>query len=153
MATAPTPGRVAMPASDGRARATVLGEAEFTGVVAVTAWPVERARAAVPGATFRPPPGWTGDGHPVVVLFGVQASGVTHLAGLRLPLGRSYLELAVAVPGVCSGAGDAAATALVRMYADYFPAVWNGRMRYGFGKEIADIRRTDASFVVARAGS
>jgi len=127
----------------------VLGEAEFSGVIAVTRWPIERARTMLPGGiALERPAGWRGGGHPVVVLFGVQARGATRLAGVRLPLGRSYLELAVAVPGVCRGGEPM--TALARMYADYFPAAWNGRVRYGFGKEHAEIRRTDGSFVVAR---
>ena len=116
-------------------------------MVAVTAWPVERVRAALPPGVV---PGLGTDVHPVVLLFGVQANGATHLAGVRIPLARPYRELAVAVPEVREH--DEPATALVRMYADYFPAVWNGRMRYGFGKEHADIRRSDTSFVVAHPG-
>src|SRR5262249_60049978 len=42
--------------------------------------------------------------------------------------------------------------ALVRMYADYFPVVWNGRVRYGFGKALAEIHRATGSFVVVRPG-
>jgi hypothetical protein len=90
--------------------------------------------------------------HPIVVLFGSQANAATRLAGLRIPLGRTYHELAVAVPGLRRPRHDGAATALVRMYADYFPAVWNGRNRYGFGKEHTDISRSRAAFVVARTG-
>jgi len=150
--TAPTPGPTAIPGQAGArpAPSSVLGVAQFDGVVVVLAPPRERVRAWLPDDLDpQPVDGWDRRVQPVAILFGEQAQAGTQLAGVRIPLGRSYRELAVAVP-LGAAAGGQPRTALVRMYADYFPVVWNGRMRYGFGKELADIQRTSSSFVVAR---
>ena len=139
-----------IPLSD---RSRVLGTAEFDGVVAVVTRADDRVRAWLPSDASREPiTGRHHGGRPVVVLFGEQSNAATHLAGFRIPLGRTYRELAVAVPVGPDEAGPGPATALVRMYADYFPVVWNGRVRYGFGKALAEIHRATGSFVVARPG-
>ncbi|HWP65050.1 MAG TPA: hypothetical protein VNO26_03945 [Candidatus Limnocylindria bacterium] len=129
----------------------MLGTADFRGVVVVLSLARERVRTWLPDhPDVQPLAGCDRRGQPAVILFGEQAHGETHLAGVRIPLGRSYRELAVAVPLADGEAGREPRTALLCMYADYFPAVWNGRMRYGFGKQLADIHRTPSAFVVAR---
>src|SRR5262245_25729619 len=91
------------PRGENRHGAAALGEAEFSGVVAVAAWPAKRVRLMVPReVTLAPPPGWSAAEHPLVMLFGTQASGATRLAGLRIPVGRSYHEFLLVVPSLRS---------------------------------------------------
>jgi hypothetical protein len=129
----------------------VLGEAALHGVVAMADWPREAASGLLhrSGGTLDTPDGWAPHRHPVVVVYGAYLAGATRLAGVRVPLGRCYQELGILVPGVVEpGVPTGTATAVVAMWADYFPAVWNGRNRYGFAKEEAMLRWCDASYVV-----
>jgi hypothetical protein len=134
----------------------VLAEAELHGVAVMADWSCDAVAGllARPSTQLAPLDGWPPHRRPVVVVFGVHLSGATWLGGVRIPLGRPYHELGILVPGVAEpGAPAGIATAVVAMYADYFPAVWNGRSRYGFAKQEAVLRWCDVSYVaVDRAG-
>lgn len=128
---------------------SVLGEAEFSGVAAIASWPIDAVRGLLHSdVALQTPDGWDARRHPVAVVYGMHAGGATRLAGVRIPLGRSYREFGVMVPGVTTAGNGAAATAVISMYADYFPAVWNGRNRYGFAKQEVAVHWSGPSYVV-----
>lgn len=137
----------------GRARPMTryVGESRFDGCVAFATCP----RAAL--ATLLPPdvePVGAGSGemHPVVFVFGEQTEGAFLFGGFSFPMGIRYHEAAIIVPAVCRRGDGRLHNFIPRMYASYFPAVWNGNTHYGYGKELAALGWHDRTFVVAGDG-
>jgi hypothetical protein len=125
-----------------------VGTARFNGVIAFS----NRSRSDVarclpPGLELAANRSSAPDVHPLVFLFGEQTEGGTVFAGLTLPLGLRYHELALAVPFVKHSSGTRLHTWIARMYSSYFPATWNGNAYYGFAKEMAQMEQHGGLFV------
>ena len=120
-------------------------QARFDGCIAFTTWrrvDVERllpAELTLVG---------TGDEHAVAFVFGRQRDAAVLFGGFMLPSVGRYLELCVAVPSVRPRSGGDVHIFISRMYASYFPAVWNGNTYFGFAKESARLDWDGATFAV-----
>jgi hypothetical protein len=128
-----------------------VGQSRFHGYVTVTTWAREEVvRLLPPELALAPPSGETASCHPVAFVFGKHVDTVRHFAGVALPGSPAYNELGMAVPFVTRRGGRALHLYMVRMYANYPPAVWAGNIYYGFSKELAEVMWYGPIFVVAR---
>jgi hypothetical protein len=129
-----------------------VGQSRFHGYVTVTAWAREEViRLLPPELALAPCAGETASSHPVAFVFGKHVDTVRHFAGVALPGSPAYNELGMAVPFVTRRGGRALHLYMVRMYANYPPAVWAGNIYYGFSKELAEVTWYGPIFVVARS--
>jgi len=120
-------------------------QARFDGVIAFTCWPRADVAALLPPDVVA---AGTAETHPVVFVFGTQRDAAVLFAGFAIPSVGRYLELGVLVPSVRPRAGGEERIYVVRMYASYFPAVWNGNAHFGFAKELARLAWDGRAFAV-----
>jgi len=128
-----------------------VGQAAFDGTIAWTQWPRAEVERLLPpdlelAANVAAP-----DLHPVVFVFGEQTHGAILFGGFTVPAGPDYWELAIAIPFVKHRRGRHLHVHVPRMYASYFPPVWNGNTHYGFGKELARMGWQGPIFLVTTA--
>jgi hypothetical protein len=126
---------------------TFVGQARFNGCIAFTGWLRPEVEALLP-PELQLVGDRTGDLHPILFMFGEQASGAMLFGGFTLPTGPPYQELAVVIPSVMHRAVPEAHIYVPRMYASYFPAVWSGNVYYGLGKAMARLGWEGSVFVV-----
>jgi len=122
-------------------------QARFDGVIAFTRWPRADVAALLPPELVT---AGTADTHPVVFVFGEQRDAAVLFAGFTIPSVGRYLELGILVPSVRPRAGGEERIYVRRMYASYFPAVWNGNVHFGFAKELARLAWDGRAFAVRR---
>jgi len=125
----------------------IAGEAMFSGCLCT----IDLARSIVasylPDAVALPPE--SSATHPCLLAFGEQSAGTTFFGGFSVPWGIRYHELMVAIPSV-SWAGAAGLHLFVTgMACDFWPAVWNGNVYYGFKKRFARMGWSGDRFAVA----
>lgn len=126
-----------------------VGDASFSGCVAFVTWPRERVAHLLPPALeLAPPAAGLIDEHPVAFVFGHQRQGAIMFAGFRLPMSIDFGEFALAIPFVRHRAGRHLHTYVPRMLSSYFPAVWDGCIRYGYRKDLATMRWLGDTFLV-----
>jgi len=133
----------------GAAGATFAGEATFDGCVAVTHWPRADVERLLPAelelaANVSPRP----DVHPLVCAFGNQTQGSWIWGGFTLPVGLEYFELLIGLPFVKHRRGHHLHTYIPRMYAGNPASVWDGNVRYGLSKQLAEMRWWGSTFVL-----
>lgn len=127
-----------------------VGDTRFSGCVAFVRWP----RAAVesvlaPALELAPAVGGPLVDHPVAFVFGHQRRGAIMYAGFRLPMNVAFGEFALAIPFVRHRGGDALCTYVPRMLSSYFPAVWDGCIRYGYRKTLATMEWSGDTFLMS----
>ena len=119
-------------------RPSFAGEASFDGSIAFTTWPrsdVARLLPAELALAENTSP--TPDLHPVVFVFGAHTRTSLVFARATVPIGAGYGEFALVVPFVTHPPTLQLHCWIARMYSSYFPAVWDGNVRYGFSKALA----------------
>lgn len=122
-------------------RGSFAGQARFCGLVTSTMQPRERVARLLP-EDLRLENGPSGLAAIVFVL-GEQRSGTALFGGMVIPPNVRYREFLLAVPGVHHGKSKQPHVFVPRMYASYYPAVWNGRENYGLGKEMGEVECRD----------
>jgi hypothetical protein len=119
-------------------RADIAGEAMFGGCVAA----IDIARDTI-AALLPPTVALAHDDpsrvHRCLIAFGEQSDGVTFFGGFPVPWNVRYHEALVAVPFVHLDADDRPHLFVRGMPCDFWPAVWNGNVYYGFTKQLARI--------------
>ena len=124
----------------------LAGQATFSGCLAKLELPVVAVLSMVPaGATLA-----ENDGNvcSCLVAFGEQAAGVTFFGGWPIPWGIRYHELLVAVPLQGFAGLRGPQLFVTGMTCDFWPAVWNGNVYYGFRKRFASMSGDGANFLV-----
>jgi hypothetical protein len=118
-------------------RTDVAGEATFSGGLARVLLARDAVRSRLPACIELPQS--TGARCPCLVAFGEQADGRTFFAGFATPWAVRYHELMVGVPLVSRNDGNRNGQYLfiLGMTCDFWPAVWNGNVFYGFQKRFA----------------
>jgi len=130
-------------------RGSFVGEARFHGCIMFSNWPRrEVARLLPPELELAGNNSALSDVHPVVFIFGEQTDGAVIFGGVTVPTGVHYHEFGMAIPFVKHVRGRYLHTHIVRMYASYFPAVWNGSTHYGFAKEMGKMSWQGPVFVL-----
>lgn len=128
----------------------IAGQATFAGCLAAITVARQALLPILPRSVTLPP----GDSveYPCLLAFGEQRDGATFFGGLPVPWGIRYHELMVAVPFV-SWEGAAGTHLLVSgMTCDFWPAVWNGNLHYGFRKRFAPMQWDGERFTVTGEG-
>jgi hypothetical protein len=125
-----------------------VGEATFSGTIAVFNRPREEVAAILPRPLELV---WnrSADVHPVVFLFGDQARGTTHFGGATFSLEVDYPEACFAIPFVRRSGGRYGHTLIAQMYTPHESAAWSGNRFYGYAKRQATLGWEDGRYVVA----
>jgi len=124
----------------------LAGQATFSGCLAKLELPVDALAAVVPaGATLA-----ANDGslHSCLIAFGEQAEGTTFFGGWPMPWGICYHELLVGIPLAACPPLAGPQLFVAGMTCDFWPAVWNGNVYYGFRKRFAAMTGDAAHFMV-----
>lgn len=124
----------------------IAGQATFSGCLAKLALPIDAVASMVPaGATLAHSDSPV---HPCLAAFGEQAEGVTFFGGWPIPWGIRYRELLVAVPLNALAGVNGPLLFVTGMTCDFWPAVWNGNVYYGFRKRFVSMTADGANFRV-----
>jgi hypothetical protein len=86
--------------------------------------------------------------HPCLLAFGEQQDGTTFFGGVPVPWGVRYHELLVGIPFVRRADDPADYLFVSGMTCDFWPAIWNGNVYYGFHKRFAPMRSDEHAFAV-----
>jgi hypothetical protein len=124
----------------------IAGEAMFSGCLCT----IDLARSVI--ASYLPdrvalPPEQSAT-HPCLLAFGEQSAGTTFFGGFSVPWGIRYHELMVAVPFVTWMGAAGLHLFVTGMACDFWPAVWNGNVYYGFKKRFARMAWSGDRFTV-----
>jgi len=125
--------------------ADIAGEAMFSGCLAIV--PADRRALAAhlpPSLTL--PPADAAE-YPCLVAFGEHSDGLTFFGGFPMPWNIRYHELMVGVPFVNRKGAEGPQMFVRGMACDFWPAVWNGNVYYGFMKQFARVRWDGRQFV------
>jgi hypothetical protein len=134
----------------GKSGGSFAAESIFNGHIAFFAWSrKEVGRLLPPDLELAVNRSATPDAHPLGLVFGDQTEGAWIVGGRRVPLGFLYQELGLVVPFVKHRRGRYLHTHILRIYANYFPVVWNGNTNYGLGKRMAIVAAQGPFFVVS----
>jgi hypothetical protein len=129
------------------ASTAIAGEAIFSGCLSA----IDVARHVV--ASLLPPsvalPRRDSAAYPCLLVFGEQMGGTTFFGGFSLPWNVRYHELMVAVPFVRWQGAAGEHLFVSGMTCDFWPAVWNGNIYYGFKKRFAQMSWSGGHFSVA----
>lgn len=131
-----------------RAAVTDAGQSRFDGCLAAVALPRDEVAALLPAELMLAARVDGGDTHPLVVMFGEQIDCAMVVGGLLVPTQLRYWEFCVAIPYVAHRAGRYLHTFVARMCSSWAPVVWDGSARFGYAKELADMRWDGAQFVL-----
>jgi hypothetical protein len=131
-------------------RVAFAGQARFCGLVTSTMQPRERVAQLLPDDL------WIEDDstglNPIVFVMGEQHSGTALFGGVVVPPNVRYREFLLAVPGVHHSKSNQPHLFVPKMYASYFPAVWNGRENYGLSKELGEVENREGIRLLTDAG-
>lgn len=113
----------------------IAGQATFAGCLAVINVARQVLLPMLPPSVTLP----QGDSreYPCLLVFGEQGDGITFFGGLSVPWGVRYHELMVAIPFVRWEGAAGEHLFVAGMTCDFWPAVWNGNLHYGFSKRLA----------------
>jgi hypothetical protein len=126
-------------------RADIAGEAIFTGGLSMVAVRRDIVAALLPPGVTLSEDDESGV-YRCLIAFGEQSDGVTFFAGFPVPWSVRYREAFVGVPFVRRGT-DGPYLFVRGMPCDFWPAVWNGNMYYGFMKQFSRIEWDGDRFV------
>jgi hypothetical protein len=129
------------------ARAAIAGQATFAGCLAMVDVDRQALRSNLPPAVALS--GADSPTHPCLLAFGEQTNGTTFFGGLPLPWAIRYHELMVAIPFVRWHGAAGEHLFVSGMTCDFWPAVWNGNVYYGFRKRFAQMSWDREGFSVA----
>jgi hypothetical protein len=129
-----------------------VGDACFSGCIAFVRWPrTDLERLLPPRLELAPPVSDSCTEHPVAFVFGHQRKAAIKFAGFRLPMNVDFGEFAMTIPFVRHRGGQSLHTYVPRMLSSYFPAVWDGCIRYGYRKELAAMRWQGDTYLMTDA--
>ena len=133
------------------APARIAGEAIFSGCLSAIEFSRDAVASRLP-AGVRLPPG-NSVTYPCLLAFGEQTGGTTFFGGFPVPWGIRYHELMIAVPFVRWEGAEGGHLFVLGMACDFWPAVWNGNVYYGFEKRFARMGSSQNHLTVADQGS